>query len=101
FDPFIQASEALAERLNKHYPDVEVIVGSKDPDGYDLVVNATPLGMKDDDPLPMDVDRIAPTTFVADVVMKQTITPFLQAAIDKGGQLQTGQGLPSRQISAA
>ena len=42
----------------------------KDPDGYDLVVNATPLGMKDDDPLPMDVDRIAPTTFVADVVMK-------------------------------
>ena len=25
FDPFIQASEALAERMNKHYPDVEVV----------------------------------------------------------------------------
>jgi shikimate dehydrogenase len=100
FDPFIKASEALAERLNKHYPDVEVVVGSKDPDGYDLVVNATPLGMKDDDPLPMDVDRIAPTTFVADVVMKQTITPFLQAAIDKGCQIQVGKDMLFEQIPA-
>jgi shikimate dehydrogenase len=100
FDPFIAASEALAERLNKHYPDVEVVVGSKDPDGYDLVVNATPLGMKDDDPLPMDVDRIAPTTFVADVVMKQTITPFLQAAIDKGCQIQVGKDMLFEQIPA-
>ena len=100
FDPFIAASEALAERIAKHYPDVEVLVGSKDPDGYDLVVNATPLGMKDDDPLPMDVDRIAPTTFVADVVMKQEITPFLQAAIDKGCQIQVGKDMLFEQIPA-
>jgi shikimate dehydrogenase len=100
FDPFIAASEALAERIAKHYPDVEVLVGSKDPDGFDLVVNATPLGMKDDDPLPMDVDRIAPTTFVADVVMKQEITPFLQAAIDKGCQIQVGKDMLFEQIPA-
>jgi shikimate dehydrogenase len=100
FDPFIASSEALAERLNKYYPDVEVSVGSKDPDGYDLVVNATPLGMKDDDPLPVDIDRIAPTAFVADVVMKQTITPFLQAAIDKGCQIQIGKDMLFEQIPA-
>ena len=100
FDPFIQASEALAGRLAQHYPDVEVTVGSKDPDGYDLVVNATPLGMKDGDPLPMDVERIAPTTFVADVVMKQTITPFLQAAIDRGCPIQVGQDMLYEQIPA-
>ena len=64
------------------------------------MVNATPLGMKDDDPLPMDVDRIAPTTFVADVVMKQTITPFLQAAIDKGCQIQVGKDMLFEQIPA-
>jgi shikimate dehydrogenase len=100
FDPFIQASEALAGRLAQHYPDVEVTVGSKDPEGYDLVVNDTPLGMRDDDPLPMDVDRIAPTTFVADVVMKQTITPFLQAAIDRGCRIQVGQDMLYEQIPA-
>ena len=100
FDPYAASSEALAQRLNAHYPDVEVTIGSKDPEGYDLVVNATPIGMKDDDPLPMDVDRIAPTTFVADVVMKQEITPFLQAAIDKGCQIQVGKDMLFEQIPA-
>jgi shikimate dehydrogenase len=100
FDPNIASSEALAGRLTEHYPDTKVAVGSKDPDGYDLVVNATPLGMNDGDPLPVDVDRIAPGTFVADVVMKQTITPFLQAALDKGCPIQVGSDMLYEQIPA-
>ncbi len=43
-----------------HYPTLQVATGSNDPAGYDLVVNATPLGMNDGDPLPIDVARIAP-----------------------------------------
>jgi shikimate dehydrogenase len=100
FDPNIAASEALAGRLTEHYPETKTIVGSKDPHGYDLVVNATPLGMNDGDPLPMDVDRIAPGTFVADVVMKQTITPFLQAALDRGCPIQVGSDMLYEQIPA-
>ncbi len=100
FDPNLAASEALAARLNEHYPDTKTTVGSKDPDGYDLVVNATPLGMKDDDPLPMDIDRIAPGTFVGEVVMKQTITPFLQAALDKGCPIQVGSDMLYEMIPA-
>ena len=65
-------------------PQIEVATGTKDPAGYDIVVNATPLGMNDGDPLPMDVDRIAPATFVGEVVMKQEITPFLRAAQEQG-----------------
>ena len=42
FDPNAAASEALAQRIGVHYPDVKVVVGSKDPEGYDLIVNATP-----------------------------------------------------------
>ena len=100
FDPNIASSEALAGRLAEHYPDTKVAVGSKDPDGYDLVVNATPLGMNDGDPQPVDIDRIAPGTFVADVVMKQTITPFLQAALDKGCPIQVGSDMLYEQIPA-
>ena len=54
------AADALGERLREHYPKINVTTGSKDPAGYDVVVNATPLGMKPGDPLPMDVARIAP-----------------------------------------
>jgi shikimate dehydrogenase len=100
FDPNAAASEALGGRLSEHYPDLQVSTGSKDPQGYDLVVNATPLGMNDDDPLPMDVDRISPETFVGEVVLKQQITPFLAAAQAKGCPIQVGTDMLFEQIPA-
>jgi shikimate dehydrogenase len=100
FDPNAAASEGLAERLREAYPDLKVATGSKDPAGHDLVVNATPLGMNDDDPLPMDVDRIAPGTFVGEVVMKREITPFLQAAQNKGCPVQVGKDMLFEMIPA-
>jgi shikimate dehydrogenase len=100
FDPYQAASDGLAERLQKHYPEMQIETGSKDPEGYDIVVNATPLGMKDDDPLPMDVERIAPSTFVGEVVMKQTITPFLAAAQARGCPVQVGSDMLFEQIPA-
>lgn len=100
YDENAESAESLAGRLHEHYPQIEVKTGSKDPEGYDLVVNATPLGMNDGDPLPVDVDRIAPSTFVGEVVMKQEITPFLQAAMDKGCQIQVGTDMLFEQIPA-
>jgi shikimate dehydrogenase len=100
FDPNAAASEALGGRLAEHYPKLEIRTGSKDPADYDIVVNATPLGMKDDDPLPMDVDRIAPTTFVGEVVMKQEYTPFLQATMAKGCPVQVGKDMLFEMIPA-
>ena len=93
FDPDSSASEALARRIGVHYPDVKVVVGSKDPDAYDLIVNATPIGMKDGDPLPVDVDRIAPGSYVGDVVLNTDVTPFLQAAKDKRCTIQVGSDM--------
>jgi shikimate dehydrogenase len=94
------SSRALADRLAGHYPKLAVEVGSNDPAGHDLVVNATPLGMKPDDPLPFDVARIAPSTFVGEVVMKQEITPLLAAARAKGCQIQLGTDMLFEMIPA-
>jgi shikimate dehydrogenase len=68
-DTHATAAEGLAARLREHYPDIDVRVGSDDPAGYSLVVNGTPLGMKPGDPLPVDVARLEPSTFVGEVVM--------------------------------
>ncbi|MGE3286561.1 MAG: shikimate dehydrogenase [Pseudonocardia sp.] len=100
YDPNAQASESLAGRLRENFPALEVSTGSRDPQGYDIVVNATPLGMNDDDPLPMDVDRIAPGTFVGEVVMKQEITPFLAAAQERGCPIQVGSDMLYEMIPA-
>src|ERR1700733_9069357 len=74
YDPVTASAEALADRLRQYYPSLKVATGSNDPAGYDLVVNATPLGMKSRDPMPLDITRIAPTTFVGEVVMKEEYT---------------------------
>ena len=100
FDAYAPMMLALAERLSANYPNLKVTVGSNDPAGYDVVVNATPLGMKPGDPLPMDVTRIAPSTFVGEVVMKAEITPFLAAARQRGCEYQIGTDMLFEQIPA-
>lgn len=100
FDMDDQSAQALAQRLLKHYPQMTVQTGSKDPAGYELVVNATPLGMNEGDPLPMDVSRIAPTTFVGEVVMKKEMTDFLIAAKARGCVVQIGSDMLFEQIPA-
>ena len=88
FDSDVGSAEGLATRLRQHHPKLDVRVAGSDPAGYDLVVNGTPLGMKAGDPLPVDVARLEPKTFVGEVVMKQEITPLLQAARDRGCRYQ-------------
>lgn len=94
------AAQALASRLRAHYPAIPVHTGSKDPAGCDLVVNATPLGMKAGDPLPVDMDRLAPGTFVGEVVMKTEMTAFLQAAQQRGCRVQVGTDMLFEMIPA-
>ena len=100
FDAYAPMMNGLAERLRANYPNLKVTTGSIDPSGYDVVVNATPLGMKDGDPLPMDVTRIAPSTFVGEVVMKHEITPFLAAVRARGCEFQIGTDMLFEQIPA-
>jgi shikimate dehydrogenase len=75
-------------------------VRGNDPEGYDVVVNATPLGMRDDDPLPIDVQRLSPRTFVGEVVMKDTMTPLLRAAAAHGCRFQVGTDMLFEMIPA-
>jgi shikimate dehydrogenase len=100
FDTHAASAEGLAERLRNHYPKLEVAVRGNDPEGYDLVVNATPLGMKPTDPLPFDVERLASSTFVGEVVMKQEITPLLTAARKKGCRFVVGTDMLFEMIPA-
>lgn len=100
FDTNTVSSDGLAARLSTHYPALDVSTCSNDPAGYDLVVNATPLGMKADDPLPFDVTRLAATTFVGEVVMKQEITPLLKAAQERGCRFLVGTDMLFEMIPA-
>lgn len=66
------------------------IVGEPDPRGHQLVINATPVGMRVDDALPVDVSLLDPDQFVADVVTKPPLTPLLKAAQARGCRTSDG-----------
>ena len=100
YDGHDASSQALAGRLREHYPALEISTGSNDPAGFDLIVNATPLGMKAGDPLPFDMARVAPTTFVGEVVMKEAMTPLLLAAQARGCPFQLGTDMLFEMIPA-
>jgi shikimate dehydrogenase len=100
FDANPAAAEALGQRLRTHYPALEITLGSNDPAGWDIVVNATPLGMRPDDPMPFDPTRLAPASFVGEVVMRQEFTPLLRAASARGCQVQVGTDMLFEMIPA-
>jgi shikimate dehydrogenase len=100
FDVHAPAAEALADRLRTHYPALALATGSRDPVGYDIVINATPMGMNTGDALPVDIDRLAPGTFVGEVVMKEEFTPLLRAAQARGCTVQVGTDMLFEMIPA-
>ncbi|MCA8201136.1 shikimate dehydrogenase [Burkholderia sp. AU33545] len=66
------------------------------PESFDVIVNASPMGMRADDPPPVDVSRVPATTFVGDVVTKPPLTPFIEAARARGCRTVTGTQMFSR-----
>jgi shikimate dehydrogenase len=63
---------------------------SNDPSGFDLVIHASPLGLRPDDPLPFDVSRMEPHAALVDILMKNQPTPLVRAVRARGLQAQPG-----------
>ena len=90
FDTDGDRAIALRDRLSRGAGPPIRCVDAPDPSDVDLAVNATPLGLRPDDRLPLDVDRLAPATIVADVIMKPRQTRLLRAAAERGCRTHDG-----------
>lgn len=100
FDVDRGATARLEATLTRHYPALQVLTGSNDPVGWEIVVNATPLGMDDRDPLPVDPARLGPATLVAEVVLSPPETPLVAAARARCCAVQLGIDMLYEQIPA-
>lgn len=56
--------------------------GSADPRGFEIVINATPLGMHANDPMPVNPERLIPGSIVVDTINAPAPTPLCRAADD-------------------
>ena len=88
-DIAIDRRDDLIARLNVRFPG-RAVTGSNDPQGFGVVINATPLGMHQHDELPIQIDGLEPYAFVGDVVTEPAIPPLIKAARQRGCRTQTG-----------
>lgn len=90
YDPTPGKAQDVAAHLAAATGTRVYAVDRNDPAGFDLVVNASPLGLKPSDPLPCDVARLAPHAALVDIVMKNQPTPLVRAARARGLNAQPG-----------
>lgn len=92
-----KASELVA-RIAPEFPHLALRIGNDDPSGHELVINATSLGLRPGDALPLDARRLDASQTVAEIIMQPAETPLLQTARAKGCRIQFGAPMLACQI---
>jgi len=81
---------SLVERVGATFPRCKVRLGTADASGHEIVVNATSLGLKPDDPFSFDMTSADRSALFAEVVMKPEFTPLLVTAEKRGHRVHSG-----------
>lgn len=92
---------SLVRMLRGQFPGVNVQSRCETLFGLDLIVNVTPMGMSEQDPMPLPgalMATLATSTLVCDAVTSPEITPFLAFAQDRGCQVQTGAEMATASV---
>ena len=90
FDTSAGKAAGVAAKLDAFFDADVTAVDSNAPEGYDLVINATPLGLNEGDALPVDVARMERHAAVFDILLRGQPTPLVQAARARGLNAQAG-----------
>lgn len=93
-------AEALAAKVNADLGREVARAGDPLPQAGQLVVNATSLGLKDSDPLPLDPALLHPGMTMAEVIAQPEVTALLRAAEARGVQVHSGLRMIEGQVGA-
>ena len=96
--------EVLGELLRSAFPEIVISANPLTLKHFDLVVNASPVGMgaaTDEGPMPLPsalMETLSTSALVADVVTSPQVTPFLACARRMGCAIQTGPEMALAQL---
>jgi len=79
-----------AEELKKIYSDLEIIDWGEIPD-FNMIINATSLGLKNDDDISLNYAAIGPNKLFYDIIYNPRKTNFLSKAKQFGNQIENGK----------
>ena len=89
-----------AENLKKIYPDLDLIKWG-DIKNFDMIINATSLGLKENDKIPINYDQIGSGKFFYDVIYNPKKTNFLLEAKKRDNQTENGKMMFAYQAQQA
>jgi shikimate dehydrogenase len=87
----------LAARIAVAHRGLALECGAPDPDGFDILMNATPVGMLADARMPIAVSAFPASLIVFDAIVKPQTTPLVALAercgctVVRGGEMLAGQ----------
>ena len=79
-----------AEELKKIFSDLEILDWGEIPE-FNMIINATILGLKKDDEIKLDYNDIGPNKLFYDVIYNPNQTRFLSKAKQFGNQVENGK----------
>lgn len=99
-DPDARRVEALAEALRNAFPNCDLTAATSKSADVDMIVNASPVGMRRGDGMPSDIGPLSADTLVGDVVISESPTPLIQHGLRHGCRCVNGHDMHSGQIEA-
>jgi shikimate dehydrogenase len=93
-----ERAASLVQRLQPIAGAAASVAASADPAGFDLVVNCTSQGLKPDDPMPFDPQRVDAGAAVVDIIMSKQPTPLLRECRARGLKAEAGFEMLVQQI---
>ena len=93
-------TQSKAENLKKTFNEIEVVKWGTMPD-FDMIINATSLGLKDDENIPLDYSKISTKKFFYDVIYNPSETNFLRIAKKNGNKIENGKKMFIYQAQAS
>ena len=79
-----------AENLKKLFPQIDLVKWGDIKD-FDVIINATSLGLKKNDKIPINYNQIDPGKFFYDVIYNPKKTNFLSEAEKRGHKIENGK----------
>ena len=83
-------TEKKARDLKKIHTDLEIITWGKNTD-FDMIINATSLGLKADDQIKLDFSKTGSDKLFYDVIYNPTRTNFLLKGKELGNKIENGK----------
>jgi len=97
----VERARAMSRRIGGERVRVVPMASELDGEDFDLVVNATRLGLGPSDPLPLDLELLGRTGAVYDMVYGEERTPFVESALARGIRATDGIEMLIQQGAAA